>query len=90
MRVETRPLAGDAEAWDPENPGPFEALAGSRFIRTEGETAIVTSRGAPDGTEMPVYPGWLVIRADGSTDGEALFATPENLGGLFGTWEPVS
>jgi hypothetical protein len=90
MRVATRELQGDAEAWDPGNPAPFLALAGSRVIRVEGETAVVTSNGAPEGTEMTVYPGWLAVRADGSGDGEALFATPESIGEPFGPWETVS
>ena len=68
-------IEGPAAAWDPEDPGPFEDMAGSQLVRVDGETAVIRTK---DGHEMPVYPGWLVIRPDGSTDGEARFTTPEN------------
>lgn len=77
MRVATRPLEGDAEAFDPENPEPFIALAGDRLIAVEGGTARVREE---DGHEMTVYPGWLAIRPDGSGDGEALFTSQANFG----------
>jgi hypothetical protein len=88
--VETVPLRAKAAYWDPADPEPFLALAGTRYLRTEGETAVVTSNGAPEGTEMTVYPGWAVIRAAGSGDGQALFVTPENLQEPFGPWGPAS
>jgi hypothetical protein len=77
MRVATRPLQGDAAAWDPENPGPFEALAGSMFEGRDGDLALVRTK---SGCVMHVHPGWLVIRPDGSEDGKAIFMVPENLG----------
>ncbi len=83
MRVSTRPLEGAAEAWDPADPGPFQALAGSQFAGREGDTALIRTQG---GCVMHAHPGWLVIRADGSGDGEALFTSPENAWEPFGTW----
>jgi hypothetical protein len=80
-------IEGDAAAWDPENPGPFAEKAGSQLIRTEGGTAIVRTK---DGPEMPVYPGWLAVRPDGSADGEARFTTPENAEELSGAGGTVS
>ncbi|HMH94020.1 MAG TPA: hypothetical protein VK586_23440 [Streptosporangiaceae bacterium] len=77
MRVTTIPLEGEAEAFDPENPGPFIRLAGDRLIRIAGGTALVREE---DGHEMTVYRGWLVIRPDGSGDGEALFTSQSNFG----------
>jgi hypothetical protein len=75
MRVHTNPLSADAEPLDPANPGPFIALAGSQFLRQEGDTVVYQSR---EGREGRAYPGWLVVRPDGS--GDAMFADPENLG----------
>jgi hypothetical protein len=75
MRLATNPLSADAEPLDPGNPGPFIALAGSQFVRMDGDAALYTSR---EGREGRAYPGWLVIRPDGSDD--ALFADPENVG----------
>jgi hypothetical protein len=77
MRVHTNPLSADAEPLDPANPGPFIALAGSQFVRMDGESALYRSR---EGREGRAYPGWLVIRPDGSGDGGALFADPVNVG----------
>jgi hypothetical protein len=77
MRVATRPIEGDAAAWDPENPGPFEALAGSMFAGQDGDLGLVRTKG---GCTMHIHPGWLVIRPDGTGDGEAIFTVPENLG----------
>lgn len=86
MRVQARPLAGDAEAWDPENPGPFQALAGTQFTGTDGDLALVRMR---NGCVMHAHPGWLVIRPDGSGDGEAVFTVPENVGDQ-GLWGPAA
>jgi hypothetical protein len=82
VQLTTQPLTGDGEAFDPQDPGPFARLAGSQLVRFNGGTAIIRTRGG-DGipsVEMPVYPGWLVIRPAGSGDGEALFLAPENVG----------
>jgi hypothetical protein len=83
MRIQTRPLEADAEAWDPANPGPFIALAGSQFVAADGDTALIRTQG---GCVMHAHPGWVVIRVDGSADGEARFAAPENVGGAASTW----
>ena len=77
MRLATNPLSADAEPLDPGNPGPFIALAGSQFVRMDGESALYRSR---EGREGRAYPGWLVIRPDGSEDGYARFAAPTNVG----------
>jgi len=77
MRLATNPLSADAEPLDPSNPEPFIALAGSQFLGMDGETARYRSR---EGREGRAYPGWLVIRRDGSGDGQALFADPVNIG----------
>lgn len=89
MRVATIPMEAEAEAWDPGDPEPFKRLAGTRYLRTEGEKAIVMTTCAPDGAETAVYPGWLAVRADGSGDGQALFVTPDSLTEPFGPWSPA-
>lgn len=81
MRVATRPMDGTAEAWDPANPEPFRALAGSQFLGADGDTAKVRTRG---GRVEHAGPGWLVIRPDGC--GEVILAAPENLGGEYSVW----
>jgi hypothetical protein len=78
MRVATIPLDGEVQPFDPQAPGPFADLAGSQLVRLEGGTAVVRTQG---GTEDTAYPGWLVFRADGSEDGEAVFLSPELLDG---------
>lgn len=77
MRVATIPMEGDAEFWDPADPGPFLRLAGTRYLRAEGEVAVILNG---DGREDYVYPGWAVIRPDGSGAGEAIFTPAKNLG----------
>jgi len=77
VRLTTNPLTADAEAWDPANPAPFTRLAGSQYLGTDGDTALYRSR---EGREGRAWPGWLVIRPDGSGDGEALFTDPVNVG----------
>jgi len=78
VRVMSNPVAGEAAAWDPVDPGPFRELAGTQFLRAEGDLAVVRARG---GDEDVIRPGWLVIRPDGSKDGEAVFVSADNLGG---------
>jgi hypothetical protein len=75
LRAETVPLNGNAWRWDPSAPAKFVKLAGRRFLRQQGDTAIVT---AGDGSEVTVYPGWLVILPDGAEDGDAHFAAPKS------------
>jgi len=77
MRIATNQISAGAEPLDPENPGPFIAMAGSQFIAMDGDTARYRSR---EGREGRAYPGWLVIRRDGTGDGQALFADPTNVG----------
>jgi hypothetical protein len=43
----------------------------------DGETVVYRSR---EGREGRAYPGWLVVRRDGSGDGGALFTDPVNVG----------
>jgi hypothetical protein len=87
MRVSTRPLEGDAEAWDPDSPGPFADLAGSQLVSVAGTTAVVRDQ---DGHEMTVWPGYLVIRPDGAGDGEAFFTSQARFGpGTARVWGPV-
>jgi hypothetical protein len=71
--VETVPMRAKAALWDPADPGPFLRLAGTRYLRAEGDAAVFRS---DDGREMRAYPGWAVIRPDGSGDGEAIFDAP--------------
>lgn len=77
MRLKTNPIEAEAAALDPADPDPFIALAGSQFIRMDGETVVYRSR---EGREGRAYPGWLVVRRDGSGDGGALFTDPVNVG----------
>jgi hypothetical protein len=72
IRVTTLPIEGDAEPFDPENPGPFAAMAGTQLVRLEGDAAVVHDE---EGREHVIYPGGLAIRPDGSGDGEVLFTT---------------
>jgi hypothetical protein len=79
MRGKTNLLEGELEVWDPANPGPFTALAGTRLLRVIGDGTAVIRSADPDGTEDTVYPGWLVFRADGSGDDGAVFTAPYNV-----------
>ncbi len=81
MRLTTKPVSADAAPWDPADPGPFTALAGSQFLGADGDLAVIRTAG---GCVMHVHPGWLAARPDGSADGEALFLAPDNVGV---TWE---
>jgi hypothetical protein len=76
--VETVPMRAKAALWDPADPEPFLRLAGTRYLRAEGDLAITRN---DDGTEDSVYPGWAVIRPDGSGDGEAIFTAQWEFGG---------
>lgn len=67
---------GTPTVFDPDSPRAFAEAAGSQFVRLEGRAAVIRTEG---GAEMPVYPGWAVIRPDGSGDGKARFVTPEVL-----------
>jgi len=73
VRVKTRPLEGDAAVWDPADPEPFTALAGAQFLGSEGDTALIRTRG---GCVMHAHPGWLAIRLDGGEDVQ--FSSAEN------------
>jgi hypothetical protein len=84
MRLAARPVTASAEPWDPADPGPFRALAGSQFLRADGDRAVVRTQ---SGREMSIDPGWLVILPDGGGDGDAAFAEPRNVGGPLSTWE---
>jgi len=87
MRVTTNPVpvTGDAVPFDPDNPGPFAAAAGEWFLRTEGRTAVVRDQ---SGNEDVIYPGWLVIWADGGTVPH--FTNAANLGeGDTFFWNPA-
>jgi hypothetical protein len=76
-RLTTKRASASYATWDPADQEPFRALAGSQIARVEGSTAVVRLQ---DGHEVPVYEGWLVVRLDGTADGEALFTTPQNVG----------
>jgi hypothetical protein len=77
MRVATRPFEGPAAYWDPEDPGPFAALAGPMLTGRDGDLALITTAG---GCVMHVHPGWAVILPDGNGDGQAVFTPPDNIG----------
>jgi len=70
MRAGTIAVEGRAAEWDHDDQEEFRALAGPRFLRVEGDTAVVAGS---DGREQPVYPGWFVIVPE---DGEPVFAAP--------------
>ena len=72
MRAKTRVLHGEAELWDPEDPEPFRRLAGDRFLRVEGDTAVVRDG---SGAEIRAAPGWIAVRTDGDA-GPVRFASP--------------
>jgi hypothetical protein len=85
MRLTTRPLQAAAAAWDPADPEPFKALAGSQFAGTDGDLAVIRTQG---GCTMHVHPGWLAFRIDGSDS--ASFMTPEHVGDGDGAiWSAV-
>ena len=73
-RVKSRELPGEKTAWDPQDPGPFAAVAGSQFVRADGDCAVVRTG---SGDEMTVPPGWLAIGLDA---GGVLFSSPDNYG----------
>jgi len=77
MRVRTRLIEGDAAAWDPADPEPFLRLAAPRFLRAEGDCALVTTG---EGSVVSVRPGWLAIVPDGARPGEVHFTPGINLG----------
>ena len=77
MRLTTKPVTADAEAWNPADPGPFAQVAGSQFLGNDGNLAVVRMQ---NGCVMHVHEGWLVVRIDGAGDGQAFFITPEHLG----------
>lgn len=77
MRGTTNPLEGEFEPWVPANPDAFTRLAGTRFLRVDGDNAIVLN---DDGSETVVHPGWLVFRADGSREDGAVFMAPGLVG----------
>jgi hypothetical protein len=74
MRVKLLPLEGEAEPFDPADPAPFTAIAGSQLVEVAGGVARVRTQ---RGVEMTAYPGWFAVRPDGSADGEVVFASPE-------------
>jgi len=79
MRVRRNPVPveADAELWGPATRERFIELAGSQFLREEDGNAVVR---AQDGNEEVVYPGRLVIRPHGSPDGQAQFASADQVG----------
>jgi len=76
MRGATNQIEGEFTAWDPADPRPFIAAAGTRFIRAEGDRAVVWNE---NGTEADVYPGWLAFRPDGSGPDGAIFTPAKNV-----------
>jgi hypothetical protein len=90
MRVKrnTAPVEGEAEAWGPDTRDEFKRLAGSQFLREDGDgnAVIVTV----EGEQVTVPPGGLVILQDGRGDGEAQFAGAHQLGtGEWPAWNPA-
>jgi hypothetical protein len=82
------PVEAEAEAWGPATREKFTALAGAQFLREEDGNAVVLTT---EGREDVVYPGGLVIRPDGSGDGEAQFAGAQQLGtGRLCAWSPAA
>lgn len=79
MRGSTNYLEGEFTPWDPSDPAPFTAAAGSRLLRVNGDgTAVIRSADAA-GTEDTIHPGWLVFRPDGSGEDGAVFVAPGNV-----------
>lgn len=73
MRAETISFEGPAAAWDPDNRGPFAALAGGAFLwQTDGNAVVLTA----DGHEQVIYPGWLVVVPE---SGRPLFFAPDKV-----------
>lgn len=85
MRGSTNQLEGEFTVWNPADPGPFIAAAGTRLVRVN-EDGTVTIRSADDGgTEDTVHPGWLAFRPDGSGQDGAVFVAPYNVSEGTGT-----
>jgi hypothetical protein len=78
FEVETVPMKATAVPWNPADPAPFIRLAGRRYLRTEGDVAVIRN---DDGREDSVYPGWSVVRPHGSEDGEAIFTAQTEFDG---------
>lgn len=85
MRGKTNLLEGELTVWDPADPGPFTAAAGTRLTAVNGDGTAVIRSADPQGTEDVIYPGWLVFRADGSGDDDAVFLAPDNVSDGTGT-----
>lgn len=85
MRGSTNLLEGELTPWNPADPGPFLAAAGTRVARVNGDGTVTIRSADPDGTEDTVYPGWLVFRADGSGEDMAVFTAPGNVSTGTGT-----
>jgi hypothetical protein len=79
MRGTTNHLEGEFTPFDPADPGPFAAAAGTRLIRVNGDGTATIRSADPDGNEDTVHPGWLAFRPDGSGEGGAVFVAPGNV-----------
>jgi hypothetical protein len=82
MRGSTNQLEGEFTVFDPADPQPFIAAAGTRLLRVEDGKAVVRNG---DGTESYAYPGWLAFRPDGSGPDSAVFTTPDLVSSGTGT-----
>jgi hypothetical protein len=85
MRGSTNHLEGEFTAWDPSDPAPFTAAAGTRLLRVNEDGTVTVRSADPGGTEDTVHPGWLAFRADGSGQDGAVFVAPGNVSDGAGT-----
>jgi hypothetical protein len=77
MRGKTVSFEGPAAVWGPGSQEEFKAIAGDRFLGTDGDAALVR---AADGGVERALPGWVAIgveRADGEEvpPGDVVFAS---------------
>ena len=70
MRGTTNPIEGEFAAWDPASPEAFTALAGTRFVRAEGNVAVFLGNHHISFGDDPDYVGTVCGLENLLLDGE--------------------
>ena len=85
MHGRTNDLEGEFTEFDPADPAPFLAAAGTRVTAVNEDGTVTIRSSDPEGTPETVHPGWLVFRPDGSGPGGGIFTSPDNVSDGTGT-----